>query len=121
VLDRGLRGQQVDLGKFEMKLANLILTPGRGVELVMRDRRQHEEPGRGRVVALIYPVGAFHRLPARRDRGRGVFHTVLSPGRLVGRRRPARALRKASLRTWPFTSGLASVHGCCWLQFVYSG
>jgi hypothetical protein len=65
VLDSGLRGQQVDLGKFEMKLANLVLAPDRGVELVMCDRCQHEEPGRGRVIALIYPVGAFHRfLPA---------------------------------------------------------
>jgi hypothetical protein len=53
VLNSGLRGQQIDLGKFEMKLANLVLAPDRGVELVMRDRRQHEEPGRGRVVALI--------------------------------------------------------------------
>jgi len=53
VLDSGPRGQQVDLGKFEMKLANLVLAPDRGVELVMRDGRQHEEPGRGRVIALI--------------------------------------------------------------------
>jgi hypothetical protein len=53
VLDSGLRGQQVDLGKFETKLANLVLAPDRGVELVMRDSRQHQEPGRGRVVALI--------------------------------------------------------------------
>jgi hypothetical protein len=53
VLDSGPRGQQVDLGKFEMKLANLVLAPDRGVEPVMRDGRQHEEPGRGRVVALL--------------------------------------------------------------------
>jgi hypothetical protein len=53
VLDSGLRGQQVNLGKFEMELADLILAPDRGVELVMGDRRQHEEPGRGRVIALI--------------------------------------------------------------------
>jgi hypothetical protein len=53
VLGGGLGGQQVDLGKFEVKLGNLVLAPGRGVELVMRDGRQHEEPGRGRVVALI--------------------------------------------------------------------
>jgi hypothetical protein len=53
VLDSGLRGLHVDLGKFEMKLANLVLAPGRGVEPVMCDRRQHEEPGRGRVIGLI--------------------------------------------------------------------
>jgi hypothetical protein len=53
VLDSRPRGQQVDLGKFEMKLADLVLAPRRGVELVMRDRRQHEKPGRGRVVALF--------------------------------------------------------------------
>src|ERR1700730_2247932 len=69
VLDVGLRGQQVDLGKLKMKLTDLVLAPDRGVELVMRDRRQHEEPGRGRVVALIYPVGALHCLPARCDPG----------------------------------------------------
>jgi hypothetical protein len=53
VIDSGLRGQYVDLGKFEMELPDLVLAPSRGVELVVRDRRQHEEPGRGRVVALI--------------------------------------------------------------------
>jgi hypothetical protein len=72
VLDSGLRGQQVDLGKFEMKLADLVLTPDPGVELVVRDRRQHEEPGLARVITLVQPVGALHRLPARRDQGRGI-------------------------------------------------
>lgn len=53
MLDSGLRGQQVDLGKFEMKLADLVLAPDPGVELVMRDRRQHEEPCLARVIALV--------------------------------------------------------------------
>jgi hypothetical protein len=50
MLDSGLRGQQVDLGKFEMKPANFVLAPDRSVKPVMGNRRQHEEPGIGRVI-----------------------------------------------------------------------
>jgi hypothetical protein len=38
VIDGGLRGSHVDLGEFQMKSANLVLAPDRGIELVMGDR-----------------------------------------------------------------------------------
>ena len=58
--------QQVKLGEFGMELADLVLTPGRRTELVMGDRRHHQEAGGGRVQAAIQPIGT-----GRRGHGQG--------------------------------------------------
>ena len=41
-----------------MELADLVLPPQRRAEVVMGDRRHHQESGGGRVQALVQPVGA---------------------------------------------------------------
>src|SRR5690349_4476467 len=43
-----------------MELADLVLTPGQRAELVMGDRRHHQEAGGGRVQAAIQPIGTLH-------------------------------------------------------------
>ena len=44
MLDGRLGRSQVDLGEFVVELADLVLSPDGGAELVMGDRREHEEP-----------------------------------------------------------------------------
>jgi hypothetical protein len=60
VINNGAGRERVNLGKFGVELANLVLVPGRRTEPVMGDGRDHEKPGRRRIQALIYPVGVLH-------------------------------------------------------------
>jgi hypothetical protein len=60
VVNDRLGRQPVKLGEFGMELADLVLTPGRRPELMMGDRRHHEEAGGGRVQAPVQPIGTLH-------------------------------------------------------------
>src|SRR6516162_6976339 len=55
-----LSGQPVELDEFGVELADLVLPPDRRAEMVMGDRRQHQEAGLGGVQAVIQPIGVFH-------------------------------------------------------------
>jgi hypothetical protein len=60
VIRNGADSARVNLGKFGMEFANLMLVPKRRTEPVMGDGRDHEKPGRRRIQALIHPVGELH-------------------------------------------------------------
>jgi hypothetical protein len=50
----------LDLREFAVELADLVLSPDRRTESVMRDRCHHEESGLSCVEALVDPVCVLH-------------------------------------------------------------